>query len=169
MTLDRWDGPTIVTLCPIAKAIYEHIRQGEDGKLEALQTVCEVTEAQFQKIYDRLKAEVPQSSKTLRYVGDGLRYTGHLKRTYQETMMNNVEENAESVAPMEQPSSIASSSKKNIGETPANPGSEAMEFVEDYMKKKIGKMNWNACWQEGLQQGKLTSLSFWTQELKDQQ
>ncbi|CEG71293.1 hypothetical protein RMATCC62417_07048 [Rhizopus microsporus] len=65
-------------------------------------------------------------------------------------MLNNVEENVESVTPMEQPPPIASSSKKNIGETPANPGSEAMKFVEDYMKKKIGKMNWNACWQEGV-------------------
>ncbi|KAG0162051.1 hypothetical protein DFQ30_004181 [Apophysomyces sp. BC1015] len=121
MTLDRWDDPTIVALYSIAKAIFEHIRQGEDEKLEALQTVCQVTEAQFQKIYDRLKAEIPQSSKTLRYVEDGLKYTGHLKRTYQEAMLNNVEENAESVTPMEQPPPIASSSKKNIGETPANP------------------------------------------------
>ena len=82
MTLDRWDDPTIVALYSIAKAIFEHIRQGEDEKLEALQTVCQVTEAQFQKIYNRLKTEIPQSSKTLRYVEDGLKYTGHLKRTY---------------------------------------------------------------------------------------
>ncbi|KAG1167409.1 hypothetical protein G6F70_009482 [Rhizopus microsporus] len=72
-------------------------------------------------------------------------------------MLNNVEENAESVTPMEQPPPISSPSKKNIGETPANFDNEAMKFVDDYMKKKIGKMNWNTCWREGIQQGKLTS------------
>lgn len=45
MTLDRWDGPTIVALYSIAKAIFEHIRQGEVEKLEPLQIVRQVTEA----------------------------------------------------------------------------------------------------------------------------
>ncbi|ORE02519.1 hypothetical protein BCV72DRAFT_297693 [Rhizopus microsporus var. microsporus] len=46
MKFDRWDcrrtmdDPTIVALYSITKPIFEHIRQGEDEKLEALQTVC---------------------------------------------------------------------------------------------------------------------------------
>ncbi|EIE76720.1 hypothetical protein G6F46_012868 [Rhizopus delemar] len=50
ISIDRWDDPTITKLYLVAMEMVKNDREAENDKVEALRTICQATQNQFEKI-----------------------------------------------------------------------------------------------------------------------
>ncbi|KAG0163382.1 hypothetical protein DFQ28_003767 [Apophysomyces sp. BC1034] len=147
LSLNHWEDPAIINLFKKAKEIVHRNAEPEDNKVEALQTVCEATEQQFSKIIRDLRSN---PDRAMAYAKAGYGYSSRLKRKYAE-MAEREEEGSQTTSPMAEPPELALPADDSQNTKLEND--ILIKFVDDYISKLTGRMNWANCFEEGKQQG----------------
>jgi thiazole synthase ThiGH ThiG subunit len=68
ISIDRWDDPTITKLYLVAMEMVKNDKEAETDKVETLQTICQATQSQFEKI---LSTVFDDPSRAQRYAEAG--------------------------------------------------------------------------------------------------
>lgn len=89
----------------------------------------------------------------MKYAEDGSEYCRRLKRKYDKIVETG--EDDDPPTPMEEPSELSAfvhnSSRSNANDEDAM----LIELVDSYKAKNPGRMQWQKCWQKGVQEGRI--------------
>ncbi|KAI8079958.1 uncharacterized protein BX664DRAFT_269514 [Halteromyces radiatus] len=91
ISIDRWDDPSVTRLYLVDMKMVKNDRETETDKMEALRTICQTTQSQFEKILSTNCRQPPAERKltqmqddTTARVSKGLNKLGILKKMQQE-------------------------------------------------------------------------------------
>lgn len=151
ISIDRWDDPTVTKLYLVAMEMVKNDRETEDDKVEALRTICQATQNQFEKI---LSTVLDNPNRAQRYADAGRHYSASLKRKYDTMKQGSSNTPPEATTPMELPKDFdgASCSTNSKNEN-------LIAFVNTWKQNNNGRMNWSSCWEEGKKKGLFTEYS----------
>ncbi|KAL0073758.1 hypothetical protein J3Q64DRAFT_1640807, partial [Phycomyces blakesleeanus] len=151
ISIDRWDDPTVTKLYLVAMEMVKKDREAENDKVEALQTICQATQIQFEKILSTIFDNPKQAQ---RYADAGRHYSASLKRKYDAMKQGSSNTPPEATTPMELSKvfdgASCSTNFKN---------EKLVVFVNTWKQNNNGRMNWSACWEEGKKKGLFTEYS----------
>ncbi|KAG1056824.1 hypothetical protein G6F43_001305 [Rhizopus delemar] len=100
ISIGRWDDPTVTKLHLVTMEIVKNDKKTENDKMEALQTICQATQSQFEKI---MTIVFDNPSQAHRYADAGRHYSASIKRKY-DTMKQGLSNTpSEVTTPMELP------------------------------------------------------------------
>ncbi|KAG0929667.1 hypothetical protein G6F57_012291 [Rhizopus arrhizus] len=151
ISIDRWDDPTVTKLYLVAMEMVKNDRKSENDKVEALQTICQATQNQFEKIMTTI---FDNPSQAHRYADAGRHYSASLKRKY-DTMKQRLSNSpSEATTPMELPKDFDGASNSTNFKY-----KELAAFIDAWKQNKKGRMNWSACWEEGKKKGLFNEYS----------
>ncbi|KAI9020249.1 hypothetical protein CLU79DRAFT_756374, partial [Phycomyces nitens] len=145
ISIDRWDDPTIKKLYLVATEMVKNDMKTENDKVEALRTICQATQSQFEKILLTVRDNPNQAQ---RYADAGRHYSASLERKYDNMKQEASNTPPEATTPMELPKDFdGASCSKN------SKNKELIAFVNTWKQSKKGRINWSACWEEGRKKG----------------
>ncbi|KAI8047683.1 uncharacterized protein B0P05DRAFT_592557 [Gilbertella persicaria] len=121
--IDRWDDPTNPKLYFVTMEMVKNDIKTENDKVEALQTICQATQNQFEKI---MTTVFDNPSRAHQYAEAGQHYNASL----------------ELPKDFDGASSSINSKYKDL-----------IAFIDAWEQNNKGRMNWSACWEDGKKKG----------------
>jgi hypothetical protein len=164
ISVEIWRDPMIQSLYRYAWDVVEDIATEKETTLTALQTISSATNDQFTKIREQLQQDPPNIKKALKYTKDGAEYCYRLKRQY-----DNIAEadDDDPPTPMQEPNELFTINRSLNGSNASDNHAVLMEFIENYKAENPGRMQWQKCWEKGVQEGKIMSYdSGWSLKRK---
>ncbi|KAI7908033.1 uncharacterized protein BX663DRAFT_482270 [Cokeromyces recurvatus] len=149
LSVRKKNDPTIQLLYQISKDKFENECHIEEEKLIVINDLCFKAKTQFEKIVKCLQ-NGESTEKALKYAEDGQIYFYHQENKFKKDR---------EITPIEDTPNI--SNLLTVDYHNDIIAADDATFIEEFQKKKIGRMSWERCFKEGRNKEFFLSYSNW--------